>query len=176
MKHDLPAEVCEDSLEGWGYAHGLDQRQINFLLSHGFTSYNQLQALLDVDQKMVLDGLSLRSFLKDMFFKVLTAESADLYAEHCFRGTTVKEYRRSLFEKQTAKSPPECGVAGPVNKRDWEGANASPTTTMFHPGLNLVPHKVVVLDRAKALRNDPSLTMECFLSLVDDDIALPTKS
>jgi GTP-binding protein EngB required for normal cell division len=176
-------EICKDDTLSWCLANGYTQEDADKLIEAGADSFTFMADMSDDEKsELATDTLGLKKLKAKKFVRALDAFGARVYAEAIGNGSTFDEYKLALQDarlgKVSSKSPAkpkvkrmsvtEPGAAEDEKLSDDAIVEAEDERRVtFPPGLSIVPHRVMVLHRKKAMRDNPAFKPEVFCELSD---------
>jgi len=160
--------VCEDSLESWCLAVGVSARQQRTLEALGTTSYLDFLEMTETDKKQLLRGLKMEVVTRNKIMAALDPEALALYHQATIRRWSIDEYAKTNRQRVIRKASNNL-----TPLVESQSSSESSNYLMMHPSSHIVPHRVVALDRKKAMDDHPNLQESDFVSFNTDTFQIP---
>lgn len=156
-----PKQLCTDSLDAWCAGNGLNNEILFVLQEHGAETFSDLLGLSEDDKVELVERMDLKFLKKKKVLKALSVELMSLFENCLLDSISVDEYTE---RKKHANTPLQDKSIKEENVQTNE-VKAPPNRPTFPPGVHIVPHKAIVLDRQKAMESNPTLLPGDFTSL-----------
>ena len=170
-------EICSTGLTIWCKSNDFGPRILSALRDQGVESVNDILELSETDRCELVEVMDLKFVEKKKLGKALSTEVLQLY-EKC----TLQQSNSVVYLKQKAEVIKSMRDVNKVDRNATmdkqlaekiESTAGHPNRPIFPPGLHMVPHKIIVLDRQKAMKDNPALKPEDFMSLTSDGFKCP---
>ncbi|CAB9498683.1 Septin [Seminavis robusta] len=167
--------MCSDTLSAWCCANGVTMAVSSTLRDQGAESFSDLLSLSQSEKDQLIDEMDLKVFARKKVARALSSDMLGLYNRCILQGKSAEEFNE--LSKQSRQSGTQ--LMSTQERETKVGNEDAPTSShglnrpMFPPGLHVVPHKIITLDREKTIRDNPRLTAEDFISLTKDRLNIP---